>query len=61
MLLHFRLCIKIAVFLPPNFVFLNGSDAEEDSIRNLARLSTKERIKKIQKMPEAMKKKREIR
>lgn len=34
---------------------------EEDSIRNLARLSTKERIKKIQKMPEAMKKKREIR
>ncbi|KAF4800885.1 transmembrane channel-like protein 5 [Turdus rufiventris] len=33
---------------------------EEDSIRNLARMSSKERIKKIQKMPETMKKKREI-
>ncbi|NXG17669.1 TMC5 protein, partial [Grallaria varia] len=41
--------------------FFQGFDAEEDLIGRLARMSTRERIKAIQKMPETMKKKREIR
>ncbi|NXM62004.1 TMC5 protein, partial [Illadopsis cleaveri] len=43
------------------FWFLHGFDAEEDSVGSLARMSTKERIKAIQNMPETMRKKREIR
>ncbi|NXT74383.1 TMC5 protein, partial [Zapornia atra] len=38
-----------------------GFYTEEELIRNLASMSTGERIKAIQKMPETMKKKREIR
>ncbi|XP_056359506.1 transmembrane channel-like protein 5 isoform X6 [Oenanthe melanoleuca] len=38
-----------------------GSSEEEDLIGSLASMSTKERIKAIQKMPETMRKKREIR
>ncbi|NXM50911.1 TMC5 protein, partial [Gymnorhina tibicen] len=43
------------------FWFLHGFDAEEDLIESLASKSTKERIKAIQKLPETMRKKREIR
>ncbi|NXM15920.1 TMC5 protein, partial [Ploceus nigricollis] len=43
------------------FCFLHGFDAEEDLVESLASMSTKERIKAIQKMPETMRKKREIR
>ncbi|NXQ54025.1 TMC5 protein, partial [Anthoscopus minutus] len=43
------------------FCFLCGFDAEEDLVGSLANMSTKERIKAIQKMPETMRKKREIR
>ncbi|NWT14119.1 TMC5 protein, partial [Vireo altiloquus] len=43
------------------FCFLHGFDAEEDLVGNLANMSTNERIKAIQKMPETMRKKREIR
>ncbi|NXK19964.1 TMC5 protein, partial [Arenaria interpres] len=39
----------------------HGFYAEEDLVGNLASMSTSERIKAIQKMPETMKKKREIR
>ncbi|NXM73313.1 TMC5 protein, partial [Serilophus lunatus] len=39
----------------------HGFDAEEDLIGSLASMSTSERIKTIRKMPETMKKKREIR
>ncbi|NWX53739.1 TMC5 protein, partial [Promerops cafer] len=41
--------------------FLNGFDAEEDLVGSLSSMSTNERIKAIQKMPETMRKKREIR
>ncbi|NWY30053.1 TMC5 protein, partial [Pheucticus melanocephalus] len=41
--------------------FSHGFDAEEDSVGRLASMSTNERIKAIQKMPETMRKKREIR
>ncbi|NXH47808.1 TMC5 protein, partial [Dicaeum eximium] len=43
------------------FCFLHGFDAEEDLVGSLASMSTNERIKAIQKMPETMRKKREIR
>ncbi|NWW21838.1 TMC5 protein, partial [Falcunculus frontatus] len=43
------------------FCFLHGFDAEEDLVASLASMSTNERIKAIQKMPETMRKKREIR
>ncbi|NXB30117.1 TMC5 protein, partial [Eulacestoma nigropectus] len=43
------------------FCFLHAFDAEEDLVGRLASMSTKERIKAIQKMPETMRKKREIR
>ncbi|NXI22485.1 TMC5 protein, partial [Sterrhoptilus dennistouni] len=43
------------------FWFLHGFDAEEDLVGSLAHMSAKERIKAIQKMPETMSKKREIR
>ncbi|NWX26934.1 TMC5 protein, partial [Notiomystis cincta] len=42
-------------------VFLHGFDADEDLVRSLASMSTNERIKAIQKLPETMRKKREIR
>ncbi|NXC33415.1 TMC5 protein, partial [Campylorhamphus procurvoides] len=41
--------------------FFIGFDVDEDLIGNLARMPTSERIKAIQKMPENMRKKREIR
>ncbi|NXE35880.1 TMC5 protein, partial [Ptilorrhoa leucosticta] len=41
--------------------FLHGFDAEEDLVGSLASMSTNERIKAIQKLPETMRKKREIR
>ncbi|NXN87652.1 TMC5 protein, partial [Bombycilla garrulus] len=41
--------------------FLHGFDAGEDVIESLANMSNNERIKAIQKMPETMRKKREIR
>ncbi|NWW84110.1 TMC5 protein, partial [Rhynochetos jubatus] len=41
--------------------FFHGFYAEEKLVGNLASVSTNERIKAIQKMPETMKKKREIR
>ncbi|NXO95463.1 TMC5 protein, partial [Certhia brachydactyla] len=41
--------------------FFHGFDAEEDLVGHLASMSTNERIKAIQKMPETMRKKREIR
>ncbi|NXD63160.1 TMC5 protein, partial [Eolophus roseicapillus] len=41
--------------------FFHGFHAEETLVENLASMSTSERIKAIQKMPETMKKKREIR
>ncbi|NXK31352.1 TMC5 protein, partial [Piprites chloris] len=41
--------------------FFHGFDAEQDLIGNLASMSTRERIKAIQKMPRTMKQKREIR
>uniref|UniRef100_H0ZGH7 Transmembrane channel-like protein n=1 Tax=Taeniopygia guttata TaxID=59729 RepID=H0ZGH7_TAEGU len=47
--------------LIPIFCFLHGFDAEEDLVGSLASMSTNERIKAIQKMPETMRKKREIR
>ncbi|NWT63910.1 TMC5 protein, partial [Prunella himalayana] len=43
------------------FCFLYGLDAEEDLVGSLANMSSNERIKAIQKMPETMRKKREIR
>ncbi|NWU01242.1 TMC5 protein, partial [Urocynchramus pylzowi] len=43
------------------FFFLYGFDSEEDLVGSLASISTNERIKAIQKMPETMRKKREIR
>ncbi|NWU21040.1 TMC5 protein, partial [Dyaphorophyia castanea] len=43
------------------FCFLHGFDAEEDLVESLASKSTNERIKAIQKLPETMRKKREIR
>ncbi|NXO62921.1 TMC5 protein, partial [Phainopepla nitens] len=43
------------------FFLLHGFDAEEDLVRSLASMSANERIKAIQKMPETMRKKREIR
>ncbi|NWH34343.1 TMC5 protein, partial [Chloropsis hardwickii] len=43
------------------FVFLQGFDADEDLVGNLASMSRNERIKEIQKMPETMRRKREIR
>ncbi|NXS16318.1 TMC5 protein, partial [Mystacornis crossleyi] len=43
------------------FCFLRGFDAAEDSIESLASKSTNERIKAIQKLPDTMRKKREIR
>ncbi|NXB59273.1 TMC5 protein, partial [Struthidea cinerea] len=43
------------------FCFLHGFDVEEDLVGNLASMSTKERIKAIQKLPETMRKRREIR
>ncbi|NWV95873.1 TMC5 protein, partial [Machaerirhynchus nigripectus] len=43
------------------FCFLHGVDAEEDLVESLASKSTNERIKAIQKLPETMRKKREIR
>ncbi|KAM6250278.1 transmembrane channel-like protein 5 [Porphyrio hochstetteri] len=55
---------------PPDEIFMTSSSLfqtdparreEEELIRNLASMSTGERIKAIQKMPETMKKKREIR
>ncbi|NWV84236.1 TMC5 protein, partial [Dasyornis broadbenti] len=41
--------------------FFHGFDAEEDLVVSLASMSASERIKAIQKLPEAMTKKREIR
>uniref|UniRef100_A0A803VLG8 Transmembrane channel-like protein n=1 Tax=Ficedula albicollis TaxID=59894 RepID=A0A803VLG8_FICAL len=55
---------------PPDEIFMTSSSMsetdpvcseEEDLIGSLASMSTKERIKAIQKMPETMRKKREIR
>ncbi|NXH36672.1 TMC5 protein, partial [Myiagra hebetior] len=43
------------------FCFLHGFDVEEDLVGNLASMSTNERIKAIQKLPETMRKRREIR
>ncbi|NXL15244.1 TMC5 protein, partial [Setophaga kirtlandii] len=43
------------------FWFLCGFDAEQDLVGSLASMSSNERIKAIQKMPETMRKKREIR
>ncbi|NXI77386.1 TMC5 protein, partial [Rhipidura dahli] len=43
------------------FCFLHGFVVEEVSIRNLANMSTNKRIKEIQKLPEPMRKRREIR
>ncbi|NXC51799.1 TMC5 protein, partial [Aleadryas rufinucha] len=43
------------------FWFLHGFDTEEDLVGSLASMSTNERIKAIQKLPETMRKKREIR
>ncbi|NWZ80774.1 TMC5 protein, partial [Poecile atricapillus] len=43
------------------FCFLHGFDAEEDLVGSLASMSTNERMKAIQKMPETMGKKRAIR
>ncbi|NWV23663.1 TMC5 protein, partial [Origma solitaria] len=42
-------------------LFFHGCDAEKDLVVSLASMSTKERIKAIQKLPETMTKKREIR
>ncbi|XP_053847957.1 transmembrane channel-like protein 5 [Vidua macroura] len=55
---------------PPDEIFMTSSSTfetdpvcseEEDLVGSLASMSTKERIKAIQKMPETMRKKREIR
>ncbi|NXD49439.1 TMC5 protein, partial [Corvus moneduloides] len=43
------------------FCFLHGFDVEEDLVGSLASMSINERIKAIQKLPEAMSKRREIR
>ncbi|NXJ22424.1 TMC5 protein, partial [Dicrurus megarhynchus] len=43
------------------FGFLRGFIVEEDLVRSLASMSAKERIKAIQKLPETMRKRREIR
>ncbi|NXY26280.1 TMC5 protein, partial [Atrichornis clamosus] len=42
-------------------LFIHGLDAEEDLVGNLANMSANERMKAIQKLPETMTKKREIR
>ncbi|NWV47033.1 TMC5 protein, partial [Daphoenositta chrysoptera] len=43
------------------FCFLHGFDVEEDLVGSLASMSTNERIKAIQKLPETMRNKRQIR
>ncbi|KFO59114.1 Transmembrane channel-like 5, partial [Corvus brachyrhynchos] len=43
------------------FCFLHGFDVEEDLVGSLASMSINERIKAIQKLPETMRKRREIR
>lgn len=61
MLYPFQVVCKNYCIVIPKFWFLHGFDAEEDLVGSLAHMSTKERIKAIQKMPETMRKKREIR
>lgn len=58
--IHFRSGINYYYYYLKIWIF-HGFYAEENLVENLASMSTSERIKAIQKMPETMKKKREIR
>ncbi|XP_030315864.1 transmembrane channel-like protein 5 isoform X3 [Calypte anna] len=49
------------IFMPSSSLFETPCKEEEKLVGSLARMSTKERIKEIQKMPTTIKKKREIR
>lgn len=62
MLLYaFHVVYKSYCILIPKFCFLHWFDVEEDLVGSLASMPTNERIKAIQKLPETMRKRREIR